>query len=41
MNAIFVLIHKEIKHIPKQKNITYAHLLINFWLQKSDPIKFG
>jgi hypothetical protein len=36
-NAIFVMTHAEIPHIPKNQTITYAHVAVNFWPQKTDP----
>jgi hypothetical protein len=37
MNAIFVMTHAEILHIPKNQTITYARVVVNFWPQKADP----
>ncbi len=37
MNTIFVLTHDEIRRIPKNKKITYAHLVVDFWPQKAKP----
>ena len=41
MNAIFVLAHEEIERIPKNKKITYARLIVNFWPRRPAPNKSG
>jgi hypothetical protein len=35
-NAIFVMTHTEIPHISRNQTITYAHVVVNFWPQKTD-----
>jgi hypothetical protein len=37
MNSIFVMTHDEIKKIPKNQTVTYAHVIVNFCPQKADP----
>ena len=36
-NAIFVMTHKEIRHIPTDRTITYARVVVDFRPQKADP----
>ena len=37
-NSIFVMMsHEEIKHIPKDRFVTYARIVVNFRTQKKDP----
>jgi hypothetical protein len=44
-NTIFFLSDDEIRRIPKDRTITYAHIVIDHWPQKDDPncvcITFG
>ncbi len=35
-NAIFIMPHDEIPHIPRNQTITYAHVVVNCWPQKTD-----
>jgi hypothetical protein len=37
MNAIFVMTHAEILHIPRNQIITYDCMVVNFWPQKTNP----
>ena len=36
-NSIFVMNHEEIKHIPKDRVVTYARIVVDFRAQKTDP----
>ena len=36
-DTIFVMTHKEIANIPKDCIVTYAHIVVDFCLQKKDP----
>ncbi len=36
-NSIFVMNHKDILHIPNNRTITYAQVVVDFCLQKLDP----
>ena len=36
-NSIFVMKHDEIKHIPKDRTVTYARVVVDFRPQKADP----
>ena len=36
-NSIFVMTHQEIANIPKNRVITYARVVVDFWPQKEDP----
>jgi hypothetical protein len=33
-NSIFVMTHNELKRIPKNQTVTYAHIIVNFCPQK-------
>ena len=35
--SIFVMTHKEIRHIPQDRVVTYARLVVDFRPQKDDP----
>jgi hypothetical protein len=36
-NTIFFLSHENIRHIPKDRTVTYVSIVINHWPQKDDP----
>jgi hypothetical protein len=36
-NSIFVMTHDEIKHIPSDRTVTYARVVVGFCPQKADP----
>jgi hypothetical protein len=36
-NLIFVMTHAEIKNIPRNQAMTYAHVVVNFCPQRADP----
>jgi hypothetical protein len=36
-NSIFILSHKEIRHIPADRVVTYANIVVDYRPQKSDP----
>jgi hypothetical protein len=36
-NSIFVMTHDEIKCIPPNRTVTYAHVVVDFRPQKADP----
>ncbi len=36
-NSIFVVTHSEIPHIPKDRTVTYARVVVEFCPQKADP----
>jgi hypothetical protein len=40
INSIFVMTHNEIKRIPSDPTVTYARVVVNFCLQKSDPTEY-
>jgi hypothetical protein len=37
MNLIFVVTHDKITHIPKHQTVAYAHVVVDFCLQKAKP----
>jgi hypothetical protein len=37
MNSMFVVTHSEIPHIPKDRTVTYTHVIVDFHPQKADP----
>jgi hypothetical protein len=36
-NLIFVMMHEEIKNIPRNQTVTYARVVVDFCPQKADP----
>jgi hypothetical protein len=36
-NSIFVMTHDEIRALPKNQTVTYAHVVVDFHPQKADP----
>jgi hypothetical protein len=40
-DSIIVLSHEQIRHIPQDGTITYTRVVVDYWLQKSDPNHVG